>query len=224
MKFSYKPILLLFTITSITGLSCKKDNQTSNSTNTFPKTFQYQGVTLSTERVFTYQGEVTDPAIKAKAITSTSLNLISHPTSTKQNDITFTSPKTIQIAADHYHSISSAGGKQAFFNDIDSEISLDNGDDVRAKFSPFYKYVNIVNDNNKYSYRSSLIVSTDNSETKINGLDICFLHRDPVSNKFIKRYMMSSSNEFNLPGINMALDKNDTIAIREFTSNYAIKK
>jgi len=223
MKFSYKPILLLFTITSITGLSCKKDNQTSNSTNTFPKTFQYQGVTLSTERVFTYQGEVTDPAIKAKAITSTGLDLISHPASAQQNDLTFTSPKAIQIAADHYSLAHSISGKQYFSNDVDSEISVDSGD-LRVLFSPFYKYINIINEGNKNIYRSSLIVSTDNSETKINGLDICFLHRDPVSNKFIKRYMMSSSNEFNLPGINMALDKNDTIAIREFTSNYAIKK
>jgi hypothetical protein len=221
MKLSHKPILLLFTITSITVLSCKKDNRTSNSINTFPKTFQYQGVTLSTERVFTYQGEVTNPAIKTKAIASTGLNLISHPA---QNDLTFTSPKAIKIVADHYHLTSSAGGKQAFFNDVDSEISLDNGDDIRAVLSPFYKIFNILHENNKDTYTSSLVVTGDNSETKIIGLDICFLHRDPVTNKLIGRFMTSSSNEFNLPGVNMALDKNDTIAIREFTSNYAIKK
>jgi len=224
MKLSYKPIALLFTVISIAAVSCKKDRQTQSSTDTFPKAFQYQGVTLSAERVFTYQGEVSDPVVKAKAIISTGLNLMSHSVSTPQNDITFTSPEKIEIANDHYSGHLSSNGKQTFYNDVHTEISMDNGDDIRAVFSPFYKHLNIFNENNKYLYTSSLIFTSDNSAAKVIGIDICFLHRDPTTNKLIKKYTTSSSNEFNPPSINTALGKNDTLAIREFTTNYIIKK
>jgi hypothetical protein len=223
MKLSNKPILVLSTIISIAAASCTKDKQTSTSVNKFPKTFEYQGTDVSPTTVFTAKGEVTDPDLKAKAIVSTGLAQLSNPASRPQADITFTSAKKLQVETDHFSS-KNDDGTQAFFNDKHSEISTDGDDDLRAKFSPFYKLLNISHEGNKDFYAGSIVIKTDNSTAKVSALDICWIHRDPVTNKVIKTYAMSSSNEFNLVLAKNTLDKNDTIAVREYTSNYVLKK
>ncbi len=220
MKLSYKPILLLLTIISITGVSCKKEKPAI--VNEFPKTLEYQGTTfLSTERVFTNKGEVTDPAIKAKAIVSTGLNLILHPSWTSGGTIVVNSKNEIQIGGDKYSFIDESQDHKSIFSA--NVYSVIPPLDAAVKFAPLYKYPGLKSSGNNFIYQWPLILQGDYSATKISQMDFCYLQRDPNTGKVIARNVMWVSNEFNTAGLSTLGDR-DTVAIREYTLNYAEKK
>lgn len=220
MKLSYKPILLLLTIISISELSCKKDKPVI--VNEFPKTLEYQGTTfLSTERVFTNKGEITDPAIKAKAIVSTGLNLILHPSWTSGGTIVVNSKNEIQIGGDKYTFIDENQDHKSIFSaNISSVIPPI---DAAVKFAPLYRYPGLKSSGDNFIYQWPLILQGDYSATKISQMDFCYLQRNPNTGKVIARNIIWVSNEFNTEGLSILGDR-DTVAIREYTRNYAEKK
>jgi len=219
MKLSYKPILLLLTLISVTGVSCKKDNA---ATNKFPKTLEYQGITfISTERVFTNKGEITDSVIKAKAIVSTGLNLILHPNRIKEDPIVVNSKNEIQIGGDKYSFIEENQDHKLIFSANISSVITPSASAV--KLAPLYQYSGLKSSGDNFIYHWPLILQGDYSAFKLSQMDFCYLQRNSNTGKLIARNVTWIANEFNTKGLSILGDR-DTIAIREYTLNYAEKK
>jgi hypothetical protein len=126
----------------------------------------------------------------------------------------------LQIVSDKYSLVDDSSGTLLFANNESSTISAN---DATVKFAPLYKYPGLQSSGDNFIYHNPIILHGNYSMMKQSGMDFCYLQRDANTNKVIKRYVQWNSNEFNINGIN-SLGKRDTLAIREYTSNFAAKK
>jgi hypothetical protein len=215
MKLSYKPIALLFAITSITFAACKKDKTTKDD---FPKTLKFQGTTkVGTERVFTAKGEVTDAVVIARTMGSSGLNFTSNATYPGPS-IVFTSKSTLQMT--NKYSLVEGSGDLLLFASNESVFIPAN--DYLVKLAPLFKYPGLQSSGNDFIYRNQQVLHGDYSAVKISWIDFAYLHRN-ANGKNASGHVIINSNEFNIKGLS-SLGELDTVVFRTYTYNYALAK
>ena len=203
---------------SIFTTSCKKDN------NDQPATLYLKNITLKDEvKVYTKDGEITDPQVRDQSKISTGINLISHPINPQANPVhvTFLSNNSFLLSSDRY---SYEKLNDTFiFTYIDSLLVHPQDDDFLTVL-PFYKYSTVRNNNDGTSiYGRQFVGHGGYSALKISGMDLCVLKRDTVTGAITQRRVGFDLNEFNADGIK-SLGKYDTLAVREYSYNYASDK
>lgn len=217
MIIRLKPDILLVISVCICTISCKKDHSKIIS---LPTTLYFKTHTFSdTVKVYTRNGEIKDPAVKAQSIITTGVGLVS-PLPNSSNYVTFLSNNSFLLYNDHYDFKQT--NDTFIFKYIDSFI-ISPGDLLIAAL-PFYKYPTArKNSAGNLIYRKQFVGYGDYTSLKISGLDYGILKRDTVTGAILKRIVGYELNEFNAEGIN-SLGKFDTIAVREYSFQYNLSK
>src|SRR4030095_3370416 len=218
MKQSFSLLLVLVSIFSVLSFSCKKENETVQ----FPVSLVLKNISLKGDiHVYTRDGEITDPSLKASAIKSTGVNDIIYnfgPQNDPTATVTFFSDNEFRMGL--YEEFSYIKKDNSFnFRKLDSSIG------------PFHYYTSLIapfvlypemkpTTNGNYIYSSGLIGSGNYTALDIDKLDICLLQKDSVTGNIIIKYSSRNiSNVFNKEGIK-TLGSKDTIAVREFRFEY----
>jgi hypothetical protein len=220
MRFQFFTLILLFISFGLFTASCKKEH--SN----LPATLYHDNFTFKDEaKIYTKDGEITDPAVKARSITSTGLDLILHqpfnPQAASAYRVTFSSNDLFLMGSDHfrYEKLSD----RLIFKYIDSSIvTIENESLVFEE--PFFKYPELKkNSDGTYTSRRQFVGYGDYTALNISGMDLCILRRDAATGAITERRVGFHLNEFNTNGIS-TLGKYDTLAVREYSYHYALIK
>jgi hypothetical protein len=218
MRFQFKACVLVVILVSIFTTSCKKDH------NDLPATLYLKNITFKDEvRIYTKNGEITDPLVRDRSKISTGINLISHPINPQANSahVTFLSNNSFLLTSERY---SYEKLNDTFiFTYVDSLLVHPNGNDVLTVI-PFYKNSTVRNNNDgTFTYWKQFVGHGGYSALQISGMDLCVLKRDTVTGAITQRRFGVDLNEFNADAIK-SLGKYDTLAVREYSYNYALDK
>jgi hypothetical protein len=217
MTIQLKPAILLFLSICVFTISCKKDH---NEISSLPTTLYFKTLILNdTIKVYTREGEVKDPAVKAHSIIATGVGLVT-PLPNSSNYVTFLSNNSFLLYTDHYDFQKT--NDRFVFNYIDSfRVSPE---DLLIAPLPFYKYPTArKNSAGNLIYRRQFVGYGDYTSLKISGMDYGILKRDTITRAILKRIVGYELNEFNAEGIN-SLGKYDTIAVKEYSFQYELRK
>jgi hypothetical protein len=217
MTLQVKPLILLFITVCLFTISCKKDDSKIDN---LPTTLYFRNLTFKDDiKVYTRDGEITDPVVRAQSIISTGVGLVA-PNPSSTGHVTFLSDNSFLLNNDSYNFKKT--GDTFIFNDIDSAIVGPQDGWIAAL--PFYKYPTATKiDNGNYIYRRQFVGYGNYSALKISGMDYGILKRDTVTRAIIERRVEYQLNEFNRDGIK-ALGKYDTMAVREYSYQYELIK
>ena len=217
MSLQVKPLILLFISATLFTTSCKKNDVEINK---LPSTLYFKTLTFNGDvRVFTREGEITNPVVRAQSIVSTGIGLVV-PQPNSSNYVTFLPNNSFLLYTDSYNFEKITD--RFIFKYIDSFI-VGPEDNLVAPL-PLYKYPTArKNNDGNLIYRRQFVGYGNYSALKISGMDYGILKRDTVTRAIIKRLVGYELNEFNADGIR-SLGKYDTIAVREYSYQYELTK
>ena len=217
MTLQFKSLILLFISICLFTTSCKKSESEINN---LPTNLYFKNLTFNDDvRVYTREGEITNPVVRAKSILSTGIGLVA-PQPNSSNHVTFLSNNSFLLYNDRYNF--EKINETFFFKYIDSVI-VGPEDDLVAALA-LYKYPTAIKNNaGNYIYRRQFVGYGNYSALKISGIDLGFLKRDTITGAIVKRLVGYELNEFNADGIK-SLGKYDTIAVREYSYQYELIK
>lgn len=217
MRNNLKPVNLLFISIIVFVVSCKKNHiEVSN----FPTTLNFKTLISNDRiRVFTREGEINDPVVKAQSIISTGVGLVT-PNPNSSNQVTFLSNNSFLLGNDLFEFQKT--NDKFVFNYLDSFIVIEG--DLLIDLLPFYKYTNTrTNNSGNLIYRRQFVGYGDYNSLKISGMDWGILKRDTITGDVLLRNVGYQKNEFNPDGI-YSLGKYDTLAVREYSFQYELSK
>lgn len=218
MKKSIK--LLSLAVVIATGVTaCKKDKPIEEKKEPQPQALRLKSLTFKGGiRVYTKDGEITDPAIIAKATISTGINLLNHTINEKVPVAFFLDQNTFKMAPSIY--AFKKNGDQFLFT-LNSTMNIPKTD-INIIAAPFVKFTGLgqANTDGTTAYNKQFVAYGDQDEIKLSAVDICHLRKFDNTPRTKGWWLESALNEFDVKGIS-TLGVRDTLAVREYSYNYS---
>jgi hypothetical protein len=201
MKKSIK--LLSLALVIATGvMACKKDKtvEEKKEPQLQPQILKLKSLTFKGEiRVYTKDGEITDPAIIAKAIVSTGMNIITHTVNEKIPVASFLDQSTFKMAPLTY---SFKKNEDQFLFTLPSTMNIQTND-LNIIAAPFVKHTGLgkVNSDGTTAYNKQFVAYGNQDEIKLSAVDICHLRKFDNTPRTESWWLESCLNEFFFKGI-----------------------
>ncbi|RQO74709.1 hypothetical protein DBR43_04810 [Pedobacter sp. KBW06] len=217
MKKSFK--LLSLAVVIATGIAaCKKDNPPEEKKKPQPKHLIMKSLTFKNEiRVYTKDGQITDPAIVAKAIAASGMNSIVHKLYEK-GPLIFIDQNTLKMASYAY---AIKKNEDQFLFTMADTLSIPTND-LNLIAAPFFKFKGLgkAGTNGKTAYNKQFVAYGDQNEIKLSAVDIYHLRKFDNTPRTESWLAESALNEFDVKGIS-TLGLRDTLTVREYSYNYS---
>lgn len=218
MKKSLK--LLSLALVIATGVTaCKKDKPVEEKKEPQPQALTLKSLTFKENiRAYTKDGEITDPAVIARAIVSTGMNIVNHTTHEKVPTAFFLDQNNFKMAPFIYDF---KKNEDRFLFTLNAALNIPTTD-LNIVAAPFVKYKGLgkVNSDGTTVYNKQFVAYGSEDDIKLSGIDICHVRKFDNTPRTESWSLLSALNEFDVKGIS-TLGARDTLTVREYTYNYS---